>query len=38
MKIMFESDDDLPLGKLLNIPSMIIVTIPVFQEDCKYYP
>ena len=38
MKIMFESDDDLPLGKLLNIPSMIIVTISVFQEDSKYYP
>ena len=32
MKIRFESDDDLPLAKIMNIPSMIIVTRSVFQE------
>ena len=25
MKIKFESDDDLPLGKLLNIPLCVII-------------
>ena len=33
VKTRFESDDNLPLGKLLNIPSMMIVTRSVFQED-----
>ena len=37
MKIRFESDDDLPLGKILSIPSMIIVTRSVFQEDNKHF-
>ena len=30
IKIRFESDDDLPLGKILSIPSMVIVTRSVF--------
>ena len=38
MKIGFKSDDNLHLGKILNIPSMIIVSRSVFQEDNKYYP
>ena len=38
MKIGFKSNDDLPLGKILSIPSMIIVTGSVLQEDNKYYP
>ena len=38
MKIRFESDDDLPLGEILSIPSMIVVTRFVFREDTKYYP
>ena len=38
MKITFESDEDLPLGKILNIPILTIVTRTVFQEDNKYYP
>ena len=38
IKIRFESDDDLPLGKILSIPSMIIVAKSVFQKDNKYYP
>ena len=37
MKIRFEPDDDLPLGKTLNIPSMVI-TRSVFQEGGRYYP
>ena len=38
MKIRFESDDDLPLGEALNIPSMTIIIASVFKEDGKYYP
>ena len=30
MKIRFESDDDLPLGKILNIPVCIVTAGPVF--------
>ena len=37
MEIRFESDDDLPLGKILSIPRMIIVARSAFQEDNKYY-
>ena len=37
MKIRFESDDDLPLSKILSIPSMIIVDKYVFQEDNNHY-
>ena len=35
MKIKFNSDDDLPLNKSLELRNMIIV---VFHEDNKYYP
>ena len=38
MKIRLESDDDLPLGKILSISGMIIVVRSVFHEDGKYYP
>ena len=38
MKIRFESDDNLPLGKILSIPSMIIITRSVFQTNDVYYP
>ena len=37
MKIKFESNDDLPLGKMLIICSMVIVAVPVFEKDGKYY-
>ena len=37
-EIRFESDDDLPLGKPLNILEMIIVTTSVFEKDGNYYP
>ena len=38
MKIRLESDDDLPLGKVLGIPLMVVVTGSVFQEGNEYYP
>ena len=38
MKARFESNDDLPLGKILNIPVCIIVVNSVFQRDNNYYP
>ena len=38
MKISFESDDDLLLGKILSIPGMIMVVRSFLQEDNKYYP
>ena len=34
----FESNDHLPLGKILNIPVCIIVVKSVFQRDNNYYP
>ena len=36
IRIRFESDDDLSLGKILSIHSIIIATRFVFQEDSKY--
>ena len=36
MKIKFESDDDLPLGKILRIPVCVRVPGSVFQEDNNY--
>ena len=38
MKIMFESDDDLPFGEILSIPACIIAAGYVFQENNNYYP
>ena len=38
MKIEFHSDDELPLNKKIEIPSMIIVVRAVFHENNKYYP
>ena len=38
MKIRFESKDDLPLSKILSIPSLLIVVRSVLQEDNGYYP
>ena len=38
MKINFESNDDLPLGKILNILVCVIIAKSVFQENDKYYP
>ena len=37
MKIIFNSDDELPLNKTIEIPSMMIVAIAIFLENDKYY-
>ena len=37
MKIKFNSDDNLPLNKILMLHSLIIVVRSIFQEDKKYY-
>ena len=38
MKIRFNSDDDLPLKKLLKFHAMIIIIRSVFKEGGKLYP
>ena len=38
VKIKFQPDDDLPLGKILSIPLCIITVGSVFQENNNYYP
>ena len=38
MKIKFNSDDELPLNKTIEIPTMTIVVRAVFHENNKYYP
>ena len=38
MKIKFESDDDLPISKIINILMCVIIINSVFEEDSKYYP
>ena len=38
MKIKFNSDDDLPLNKLLKLHMLTIIVRSVFEEDDKYYP
>ena len=38
MKIEFESDDDLSISKIINIPVCVIIVEGVFEEDSKYYP
>ena len=38
MKIKFNSDNELPLNKTIEIPTMKIVVRAVFHENNKYYP
>ena len=38
MKIKFDSDDKLPLNKVLKFHAVIISIRRVFEEDGKYYP
>ena len=38
MKIKFNLDDELPLNKTIEIPSMAIVVRAIFYENNKYYP
>ena len=38
MKIKFDTDDDLPLNKLLKLYMLTIVVRSALEEDSKYYP
>ena len=38
MKIKFESDDDLPNSKIINIPVCVIKINSVFEQGSKFYP
>ena len=38
MKIRFNSDDNLPINKLLKFRLMTIIIRSVFSEDNKFYP
>ena len=38
MKIKFNSNDELPLNKMIEIHSIIIVFRAVIHENNKYYP
>ena len=38
MKLKFDSDDNLPLNKTIEIPTMTVVIRAVFHENNKYYP
>ena len=38
MKIKFNSDDSLPLNKILRFHVLTIIIRNVFEKDGKYYP
>ena len=38
MKITFESDDDLPISKIINLPLCVTIIRGVFEGNSKYYP
>ena len=38
MRIKFNSDEDLPLNKIVKLQMLTIFVRPVFEEDGKYYP
>ena len=38
MKIKFNSDDNLPLNKILKFHVLTIIIRNVFEKDGKYYP
>ena len=37
MKIKFSSVDELPLNKMIDVPSMIIIARVTFYENNNYY-
>ena len=37
MKIKFDLDDELPLNKTIEIPTIKIAVIAIFLENNKYY-
>ena len=38
MKIRFNSDDNLPLNKILKLRMLTVIVRSVFQVNGKYYP
>ena len=38
MKIKFNSDENLPLNKILKLHMLTTILRSVFEEDGKYYP
>ena len=38
MKIKFDSDDNLPLNKILKFRVLTIIIRNIFENDDKYYP
>ena len=38
MKIKFNSDNNLPLNKILKLHNLTVIVRSVFEEDGKYYP
>ena len=38
MRIKFDSDDNLPLNKILKFRVLTIIIKSVFEDDGKYYP
>ena len=38
MKIKFNSDDELPLNEIIQIPTMTVVVRALFLENNKHYP
>ena len=38
MKIKFNSDDNIPLNKQLNFPTLTVIIRNIFEKDGKYYP
>ena len=37
MKIKFNSDDDIPLNKVLNFPTITVIIRNIFEKYGKYY-
>ena len=38
MKVKFNSDDNLPLNKMLKLHMSTVIVRSTFEEDDKYYP
>ena len=38
MKIRFNTNDDSPLNKIINIPVCVVITSSIFKEDNEYHP
>ena len=38
MKIKFNSDDNLPLNKILELHNLTVIVRSILQEDSNYYP